>query len=77
MKSIWERRGEIDRDRRKKMEEVMREYDEQVYRPARKALVDECAAEGHNWRFSDLGPLGDPWFRCTKCATAECRREDR
>jgi hypothetical protein len=76
MKSIWERRGEVERDRRKKMTEVMRDYDEQVYRPAMKALREEYATsdEGHSWRFTDVGPLGDPWFHCNKCGTSEVRR---
>lgn len=67
MTSIWHRRGEIDRARRKKMEEAMREYDEQVYYPARKELIADCAAEGHSWQFTHVGPAGGWWFTCNKC----------
>ena len=42
MKSIWERRGEIERARVKKNQELMGEYDRTVYYPAMLALQKEC-----------------------------------
>ena len=67
MTDIWSRRSEIDRDRRKKMGELMDEYDRTVYYPARKALVRECFLEGHRGgKYHDNG-FGWSWFYCGKC----------
>ena len=75
--SIWKRRLEMERARREKMHDAIKDYDEDVYYPAIKALRDECAksGDGHKWEFSSLGPLGDPWFSCNLCGAAECRRD--
>ena len=65
--SIWSRRGQIDRDRQKKMEELMEEYDKTVYYPAKKALIRECFLEGHRGgKYHDNG-LGWSWFYCVHC----------
>jgi hypothetical protein len=44
----------IEKARREKQSEAMKEYDDTVYRPAKNALQDECAAKGHTpngrWR---------------------------
>lgn len=70
---IWTRAGQIDRDRRKFMEAAMKDYDRDVYHPARRQLIEECGKIGHNMKFQHLGPLGDPWFSCTHCRASECR----
>lgn len=65
--TIWNRRSNIERARSKKMQELMKEYDETVYYPAKKALVRECFLEGHgNGKFHDNG-LGWTWMYCGKC----------
>lgn len=69
--SISTRRWEIDKARREKMQELMAEYDENIYRPERKKLVEECASsKGHNWFCVDINPLGLPIFRCSSCGTS-------
>lgn len=69
MSTIWERDREIEKARRIKMAELMEEYDKTVYWPARKKLIEECAAEGHNrGRFHDNG-FGWSWYYCSKCGT--------
>lgn len=68
MKSIWQRRGEIDRARMKKNKELMEEYDRDVYYPAMAALIKECnEGEGHSGgNYHDNG-FGWSWFYCSKC----------
>ena len=67
MSDIWRRRGEIDRARSKKMEELMDEYDRTVYYPAKKQLVRECFLEGHSGgKYHDNG-FGWSWMYCGKC----------
>ena len=75
--SIWKRRLEAERARREKIHDAMKDYDDDVYYPAMRALRDECAnsGDGHKWEFSCLGPLGDPWFHCNLCGASECRRD--
>lgn len=64
---IWERYRELERDRRKKNQELMEEYDQTVYYPALKQLRQECFKEGHRGHnFHDNG-LGWTWFYCAKC----------
>jgi len=68
MKSIWQRRGEIDRARQQRNQELMGEYDRTVYRPAMLALQRECAAgEGHSAGNLHNNGLGWSWFYCSKC----------
>ena len=68
-KSIWQRRGEIDRARMKKNQELMDEYDRMVYYPAKLALQKECAESErghHGGKYHDNG-LGWSWFYCQSC----------
>jgi len=67
MSDIWQRRGEIDRARSKKMQELMEEYDNTVYYPAKRQLMRECFQEGHSGgKYHDNG-FGWSWFYCGKC----------
>jgi hypothetical protein len=67
MSDIWKRRSDIDRARSRKMRELMEEYDNTVYYPAKRQLVKECAAEGHGGgKYHDNG-FGWSWFYCGKC----------
>lgn len=67
MSDIWRRRGEIDRARALKMEELMAEYDNTVYYPAKKQLLRDCFLEGHRGgKYHDNG-FGWSWFYCGKC----------
>ncbi len=76
-REIWEEKLRIDKARRDKMQELMSDYDVNVYWPARKALVERCKAEtGHHWRFRDTNPVGYPIFDCTHCGTTEIRTDE-
>ena len=67
MSDIWRRRGDIDRARSQKMQELMAEYDNTVYLPAKRQLVRECFQEGHNGgKYHDNG-FGWSWCYCGKC----------
>lgn len=63
MSEIWERRYQLEKERREKMQELMSEYDRTVFYPARNQLIADCAREGHikgNWI---------SWW-CGKCGTS-------
>lgn len=67
MSDIWKRRGEIDRARALRMEELMAEYDNTVYYPAKKQLIRDCFLEGHSGgKYHDNG-FGWSWYYCGKC----------
>lgn len=65
----------IEKERRVAMQELMRDFDQNYYYPNLKDMREACGRIGHKWRFTNLGPLGDPWFTCDICHTSECRRE--
>ena len=70
MSEIWRRRYEQDKERRDKMKEAMEEYDQNIYWPARKQLIEDCEKEGHvQGKFHDNG-LGWTWWWCGKCDTS-------
>jgi hypothetical protein len=64
---IFERYRELERDRRKKNQELMVEYDRTVYYPQLKALRISCFQEGHRGNNFDDNGLGWSWFYCLKC----------
>ena len=67
MSNFHKRRWEIDKARNKKMKELMAEYDETVYYPAKRALVEECGKVGHHGgKYHDNG-FGWSWFYCAGC----------
>lgn len=73
--AIWKRRSELDIERRNKTRELMEEYDKVHYDKIR-ALQDECGRDtGHNWMFSNYGPLGHSWFHCTGCGKSKVEGE--
>lgn len=56
-----------ERARREKQSELMKEYDENVYRPAIQAIQEECAKLGHAAAtFHDNG-LGWKFYDCSAC----------
>jgi hypothetical protein len=67
MSDIWKRRDDIDRARSLKMEELLAEYDNTVYLPAKIQLIRDCFQEGHSGgKYHDNG-FGWSWFYCGKC----------
>lgn len=75
--SIFSRRNAIESARRAKVRELMKEYDETVYNPARKALVEDCSAIGHRgngrWDFT-IG--GGAYQRCGNCGLTLYEEDD-
>lgn len=70
MTEISIRNWQLEKERRDKMKELMEEYDQNIYRPARRKLIEDCEKEGHlQGKFHDNG-LGWTWFWCAKCGTA-------
>lgn len=76
-KSLFFRKNQIESDRRAKVRELMKEYDETVYDPARKALVEECTQRGHhpNGHY-DFTVGGRCYQRCSSCGTTIWEPED-
>ena len=72
---IWKEKGQIEKARREKMQELMGEYDKTVFYPARHALISRCASIGHKWNFRDVNPVGYPIFDCNQCGATEIRKE--
>lgn len=67
MNDIWKERGILDKARRKKREELMREYDEATYYPALKSLRERCAQQGHREGSPFITGLGWVWVDCAYC----------
>lgn len=65
--SIGQERHQISMARSKKSQELLREYDETVYRPALSALRDRCEAAGHGRQRLWSNGLGWAWNECTAC----------
>ncbi len=70
LSDIWKRRHEIDKERRALNSKLMEPYQE-YFRDKRKALMDDCEKEGHNFKFTDIGPLGHIWSHCSKCGKSK------
>ena len=66
-REIWRKRRDIDQARREKMQDVMREYDNDVYRPAIEALVATCKAAGHSAGSTHDNGLGWVFVHCSAC----------
>lgn len=64
---IFERYSELERDRRKKNDELMEQYDKEIYYPQLQALRRSCFQEGHRGNnFYNTG-AGWSWYYCLKC----------
>lgn len=73
---IWQESHRIYKERREKMQELMSEYDQTVFYPAKKALRERCEKEtGHNMQFVDTNPVGYPVFTCSTCGYTKIGEE--
>lgn len=66
-KEIANKRNELEKARREFMHTVMKEYDRTYYAEL-KILKDQCK---HEYKFSHLGPLGNPWSYCLYCGISK------
>ena len=74
MSDISERHRQLEKGRRDKMKELMEEYDQNIYWPARRKLIEDCEKEGHvHGNLHDNG-FGWSWFWCGKCGTSFDKR---
>ena len=73
-RDISNRKYELDKARREHMREIAKDYDILHYEAVRK-LQAQCGEIGHNFTFTHLGPLGDPWFHCTACGKSKVQIE--
>jgi hypothetical protein len=75
--SLFFRKHSIEAARREKVRELMKEYDETIYDPARKAIREECAGIGHtpNGRLQfTVG--GRAYQYCVSCGVTILEEED-
>lgn len=72
---IWKERHTLEQARRSKMRELMEEFDKEHYAKMA-ALRLKCAALGHNWRFTNFGPLGAAWYHCGTCGASRVETEE-
>lgn len=69
-KDIAKRIRELQRERSRRLEELMAEYDTEVYYPERAKLVKACEELGHHrGSFHDNG-LGWVWWSCSVCGSS-------
>ncbi|WP_338924643.1 hypothetical protein V0M98_34050 (plasmid) [Pseudomonas silesiensis] len=61
------KRKEVEKARRDKMSELMRDYDETVFYPALKAVKAECADVGHGSKHNHDNGLGWNFITCLDC----------
>lgn len=73
MTDIWSERGKLEKERRDAMKGLMHDFDHNYYYPKLKKLRELCAEQhgDHNFRFSDFGPIGHAWYRCSRCGEAK------
>lgn len=65
--SIWNRKLSLQSLRMKKQHELMEGWNQAVYYPAMKKIVQDCFAEGHTKGNFHSNGLGWSWWYCTKC----------
>jgi hypothetical protein len=71
--SIWQRRRQLESARRNAVRIAMADYDKDYYAKLNE-LREECGSnEGHTMQFTHVGPLGNPWFACSKCGKTEVK----
>lgn len=73
MSDISQRRAALERERRIRIAQAIEEWETKVYYPEMKKLRAECEVSetGHSWRWTNNGPLGDPWFQCMICGATK------
>ncbi len=72
--SIGRQIRQLEAERREYQRTAMAEFD-RVYHAKRAALQQLCTHP--HWKFTHLGPLGDPWYVCPICARTRVELEDR
>jgi hypothetical protein len=73
---IWAAERALKKERRDRVKECMEQWDREHYYPRLMALREECGVLGHNWRFTDLGPTGLPWYMCHSCGMQKVIQDD-
>lgn len=66
-KDIRTEKLKLDRERRQKLEKFLDEYDGKFYDPELKKLQENCEKLGHNFVFTNFGPVGDAFYHCEHC----------
>ena len=70
-KDISAKKYALIKARREYEKQVMHDYDESYYKDI-KTLMKECEqVTGHNFIFSNFGPLGHAWFHCSYCGKSK------
>lgn len=68
---IWAESLRLNKERRKKLEELMEEYDSTIYYPALSKMRENCETLGHEFIFSSFNMVGRSVYRCHYCGTTK------
>lgn len=68
---IHKARLTLEKQRTDLVRKALREYDEDVYGPALKAIQAKCAVLGHKPRFTHVNAFGVPKCTCSVCWSAK------
>jgi hypothetical protein len=74
MRDIWKERRLIDKERRDLINELMKPHEE-FFRERLKEVMAVCEEQGHNFKFSNFGPLGHAWYHCSKCGKSKVEND--
>lgn len=69
-RDIWKERHLLDKEYREKVSQLMLPYEE-YFRNKRQELHKACEEQGHNFKFSHVGPIGHIWSYCSKCGKSK------
>ena len=67
--SLFSRKHFIEDARKDKQQELMVEYDKEIYHPALKALREECGKQGHKANPNSFHQMAnyEPRWYCNRC----------
>ena len=74
MRDIWLEKHLLDKERRELIIKLIQPYDE-YFNNKKKEIILACEEQGHNFKFTGLGPLNHAWFHCTKCGLSKVENE--
>ena len=75
--SVSDERWQIEKDRMKKQQELLLQYDQEVYYPAKKALYERCLKENgsHSQGTWHENGLGWGWWYCSRCGVSHSKEK--
>lgn len=75
MSDISKRRRALEKEERDIIEKAL-EANKLYLRAKRNQIYLDCEKEGHNFKFTDVGPLGHLWYHCSKCGKSKVESDE-